>query len=236
MKDTILTFKRYEKKYILSPEQYRALRKRLEDYIEPDEFFFSIVCSIYYDTEDFSLIRNSIDAPVYKEKLRLRSYNVPTERDTVFVELKEKFKGLVYKRRIAMKELAAEEYLAGRAPAPDGGQVTREINWFLKNNAVRPRVFIASDRTAWVAKCDSELRITFDSDIRWRDRELSLRYGSHGESILPEGHVLMEIKMPGAAPLWLARVLSELEIYPTGFSKYGTCYKNNLINGVILSV
>lgn len=232
--DPRLTFKRYEKKYILSPWQYDSLRRELDGLIEPDEFFKSTVCSIYYDTENYSLIRNSIDAPIYKEKLRLRSYNVPGPEDTVFVELKEKFKGLVYKRRIAMGELAAEEYLAGRAAPPDSLQVTREIDWFLKCNKVRPSVFIASDREAWVAKSDRELRITFDHDIRWRDTELSLRCGSHGESILTEGSVLMEIKMPGSAPVWLARMLSELGIFPTGFSKYGTCYKNNLINGVIV--
>lgn len=232
--DPRLTFKRYEKKYLLSPEKYAALRAALDGLIEPDEFFASTVCSVYYDTENYSLIRNSIDAPIYKEKLRLRSYNVPGPEDTVFVELKEKFKGLVYKRRIAMGELAAEEYLAGLREPPDRLQVTREIDWFLRCNRVRPRVFIASDREAWKAKSDGELRITFDRDIRWRETELSLRLGSHGESILPPGHVLMEVKMPGSCPVWLARMLSEQEIFPTGFSKYGTCYKNKLYNGVIV--
>lgn len=233
MKDARLTFKRYEKKYILSPWDYEALWERLGPYMEPDEFFSSTVCSVYYDTENFALIRNSIDAPIYKEKLRLRSYNIPGPEDTVFVELKEKFKGLVYKRRITMGELEAEEYLAGQIPPPDDRQVTREIDWFLKTNKVRPRVFIASEREAWVAKDEKELRITFDRDIRWRDTELSLRYGSHGENILTDGTVLMEIKMPESAPMWLARMLSELSIFPQGFSKYGTCYRNNLINGVI---
>lgn len=233
MKDTRLTFKRYEKKYILSPWDYEALWERLAPRMQPDEFFSSTVCSVYYDTDNFSLIRNSIDSPIYKEKLRLRSYNIPGPDDTVFIELKEKFKGLVYKRRITMRELEAEEYLAGRISHPDDRQVTREIDWFLKTNKVRPRVFIASEREAWVAKEENELRITFDRDIRWRDRELSLRLGSHGENILTDGTVLMEIKMPESAPMWLARTLSELSIFPQGFSKYGTCYKNNLINGVI---
>ena len=229
MKDTKFTFKRYEKKYVLSPEEYARIRERLEPYIQPDEFFSSTVCSIYYDTDDFSLIRHSIDAPVYKEKLRVRAYNVPQADDMVFVELKKKFKGIVYKRRVMMSAQCALEYLAGTRPAPVDGQVAHEIDWFLKTNRVLPRVFIACDREAYRARDDEELRITFDKNIRWRETDLTLTLGDSGEPILPAGCVLMEIKMPDAAPLWLAHMLSEDGLFPVGFSKYGTCYKENLL-------
>ena len=239
MTDTILTFKRYEKKYLLSAEKYARLMERLEGYIVPDRFHRSTVCSIYYDTDNFELIRHSIEKPVYKEKLRLRSYNVPGPEDQVFVELKKKFKGIVYKRRVRMTATQAAAYLAGEAAAPEDSQTTRELDWVLKSYPLRPRVFIACDRFAYVAKDDENLRITFDKDIRWRETELELTMGSHGEPILKDGQVLMEIKIPGAAPIWLAHLLSELQIYPQSFSKYGTCYKNELldkyINGVIFS-
>ena len=236
MKDTQLTLKRYEKKYLLTAGQYAGIRRQLDPYIVPDVFFKSTVCSLYYDTDDYELIRRSIDAPVYKEKLRLRSYNVPGPEDTVFVELKKKFKGVVYKRRAAMGARDAAEYLAGGRAAPGDGQVTREIDWFLKTHEVRPRAFIACDREAYAGRGDGELRITFDENIRWRAEELDLTCGDGGESILPQGSVLMEIKLPEAAPLWLAEMLSENRVFPAGFSKYGECYKANLINGVIFSV
>ncbi len=240
MGDTKLTFRRYEKKYLLTCEQYEALWQRLEEYIEPDEYHKSTVCSIYYDNADFSLVRNSIEGPIYKEKLRLRSYNVPGPEDSVFVELKKKYQGIVYKRRVSMGERQAEDYLSGRAPAPEDSQMTREIDWFMAMNRPEPRVFIASDRLAYRGKENMELRITFDRDIRWRDTELSLIMGSMGTPLLPEGQVLMETKIPGAVPLWMARMFSELCLFPTGFSKYGTCYKENLlekyVNGVIFSV
>lgn len=232
MKQTRLTFKRYEQKYLLSAEQYTSFRQQLDEYIQPDEYFRSTVCSVYYDTDDFSLIRNSIDAPVYKEKLRLRSYNVPTADSTVFIELKEKFKGLVYKRRIAMTVSEAADYLAGRAAIKDDSQPGREIDWFLRSNRVSPKVFLASDREAYVGRENSELRITFDRNIRWRDYDLDLTAGSHGEEVTQSGQVLMEIKMPESSPMWLAQMLSENRIFPTGFSKYGTCYKTNLFDGV----
>lgn len=228
MKKTKFTFQRYEKKYLLSRETYLALWQELEAYVEPDIFFQSTVCSMYYDWADFRLIRHSLEKPVYKEKLRLRSYNVPGPEDQVFVELKKKFQGVVYKRRVALPAVEAEAWLAGRTPAPDQSQISREIDWFLKTNPVSPRVLIACDRRAYVAREDKELRITFDSSIRWRETELSLTAGDQGQELLADGQVLMEIKLPEAAPLWLAGLLSRLEIFPQGFSKYGQCYEKEL--------
>ena len=145
------TFKRYEKKYLLSREKYESLRQLLDPHIVPDEYFESTVCSIYYDSDDYHLIRYSIERPVYKEKLRLRSYNVPGDGDSVFVELKKKYKGVVYKRRIRMRADEAPGYLDGSRPAPKPSQMSREIDWFLRQNKPKPKVFIACDRQAYVA-------------------------------------------------------------------------------------
>ena len=230
MSDTKFTFKRFEKKYLLSAEQFDALWDRLAPYLEPDEYPSSTVCSIYYDTDDYSLIRHSIDAPVYKEKLRLRSYNVPRPGDPVFVELKKKFKGVVYKRRISLPEAEAVRWLDRGTPPAEDSQMIREIAWFLHSVRPRAKVFLACDRLAYRAKEDPELRITFDRDIRWRETELDLCAGDGGELLLQPGQVLMEIKIPGAAPLWLAHLLSQLSLFPTSFSKYGTCYKEHILH------
>ena len=240
MQETILTFKRYEKKYLLSARKFELLWERLREHLVPDLFHRSTVCSIYYDSDDFSLIRHSLEKPVYKEKLRLRSYNVPGPDGEVFVELKKKYKGVVYKRRVRMSAVEAERYLAGQSRPPEEGQILREIDFFLQTHEVSPKAFIACEREAWVDREEPELRITFVRNLRWRDTDLHLTAGSGGEPLLPDGEVLMEIKIPGAAPLWLAHLLSELEIFPTSFSKYGTCYRQDLLekyfNGVIVCV
>ena len=240
MGDTKLVFKRYEKKYLLSREQYEKLFRELQDHIVPDAYHRSTVCSIYYDTDDYELIRRSIEAPVYKEKLRLRSYGVPDGDGTVFIELKKKYKGMVYKRRVPMGAKAAMAYLAGEAGPTESSQMTREIDWFLRQNDVKPKAFIACDRFAWVDRENAELRITFDENLRWRTDRLDLTLGADGECLTEPGAVLMEIKIPGTAPLWLARLLSDQALFPTGFSKYGTCYKNHILseyfNGVIVCV
>ncbi|MBR4550620.1 MAG: polyphosphate polymerase domain-containing protein [Oscillospiraceae bacterium] len=229
MGETKLTFKRYEKKYLLSADGYARLTERMADYIEPDEYHRSTVCSIYYDRDDYRLIRHSIDAPIYKEKLRVRSYNPSGPDCQAFVELKKKYKGIVYKRRIAMTGRQAAAWLSGAAEPPEDSQMVREIQWFLHENEPHPKVMIACDRTSWRARENPELRITFDEHIRWRDRELSFEAGDAGELLLPDGEVLMELKIPGAAPLWLAHLLSEQALFPTSFSKYGVCYKNHLL-------
>ena len=230
LKDTQFNFKRYEVKYLLTEEKYNRFMERAEEHLVPDEYHLSNILSIYYDTDDFRLLRESIEKPVYKEKLRVRSYGIPDEESNVFVELKKKYKGVVYKRRVQMKAGEASQWLSGESSAPYENQITREIDWFLKQNPVVPRAFIGSSRISWADRENPELRITFDEQITWRDKNLSLTAGDEGEQLLENGMRLMEIKIPGAAPMWLAAILSEEGIFPTGFSKYGSCYKKELIN------
>ena len=229
-KETKLTFERFEKKYVLTKEQYDAFMAVASEHLVPDVYHKSLVMSIYYDTDDFDLIRHSIEGPVYKEKLRVRSYGIPSDDSSVFVELKKKYKGVVYKRRVEMTNRQAEDWLSGEKAPPEDTQITREISWFLKQNEVSPKAFICAERTSWVDRDDEELRFTFDEAIRWREDELSLPKGDHGKDLLEENIILMEIKIPGSAPLWLCHLLSNEDIFPQTYSKYGNCYKEELIN------
>ena len=233
-------FQRHELKFLVTDEQRSALEAAFADRMVPDPHGESTICNVYYDTPDYRLIRTSLEKPVYKEKLRLRSYGPAAPEKGVFLELKKKYKGIVYKRRVAMSERQAERWLSGESGPPEDGQMMREIQWFLRENRPRPQVLIACDRSSWRAKEDHELRITFDENIRWRQTALHPSAGSEGESLLPDGTVLMELKIPGAAPLWLAHLLSDEALFPTSFSKYGACYRNVLLekyfNGVIVCV
>ena len=224
-------FERVEKKYLLNWRQYQAMLKGMEPYMKADRYSNYTICNIYYDTPDYRLIRESLEKPVYKEKLRMRSYGTVTGADNVFVELKKKYQGVVYKRRVTLRAAEAVRWLRGDAAAP-AGQIQKEIDWFLRSNRPQPRVFIGYDREAYAGKEDGELRLTFDTNLRWRDTEVDLRCGDHGTFLLPEETILMEIKIPGAAPLWLARLLSENGIFPISFSKYGTYYKEVVLGGM----
>lgn len=221
-----MTFKRCEKKYLLNDSQYKEFVKRTGGRLIPDEYGTSTICNIYFDTPDFLLIRTSLDKPVYKEKLRLRSYGTPKKDGPVFLELKKKYKGIVYKRRESMVLSEAEGFLLRQEAPGVESQVLREIDWFLQYyKNIKPAMYIAYDRFAAYDVLEPELRVTFDWNIRFRDQELDLRKGTWGQQILEEGQQLMEIKIPGAMPVWLSGLLDRLNIYPVSFSKYGKAYQ-----------
>ena len=218
-------FQRKEVKYLLSDGQLAALMPILKEHMQPDAFPHSSISNLYYDTDDFRMIRRSLEKPQYKEKLRLRSYGIPDDSGMVFPEIKKKALGIVYKRRVSMPYTQAIAYLGGNAPTPDG-QIYRELSWMLASYPhLAPRVFLSYERDSWKGIEDSALRLTLDRDICYRTHELSLQGGAWGNAILQPGQTLMEVKIPGATPLWLSHALSAYGIFPTSFSKYGEAYK-----------
>ena len=222
--DAACVFKRIEKKYLLSEEQYDALFRRIGSHLRPDEYGRSTVMSLYLDTPDHRIIRASMEATDYKEKLRLRSYGTASADSAVFLELKKKFGGVVYKRRAVMTLSQAERYLL-RGVKPFETQIMSELDWAMKlYNRPLPAMLIACEREAWFDEAHPDLRLTFDRSIRYRENDLRLDRGSAGITLLPEGTVLMEIKTAGAMPLWLADALDAEGILPGSFSKYGAAY------------
>ncbi|MGN1095770.1 MAG: VTC domain-containing protein [Eubacteriales bacterium] len=225
MSDTFI-FKRVEKKYLLTRTQYEAFLRASLGRLCADKFGKSAVCNIYYDTPDYRIIRNSIDATVYKEKLRLRSYGTPDENSRVFLEIKKKYKGVVYKRRAAMTLSQAEKYISC-GDKPFDSQIMREIDYFMRFYSYPcAAVVLCYDRRAYTDSENTGVRLTFDENIRYRTSDLFLEHGSAGKNIIPSDAVLMEIKTDGAMPLWLATLLGQLSIFPTSFSKYGTAYRD----------
>lgn len=222
------TFKRYEKKYLISRAQYEALMLDLKDHVKGDEFKQYPICNLYYDTPHYELIRKSIEKPYYKEKLRLRSYGPVGGDEEVFLEIKKKCDGIVYKRRRRMTLSEAMDYTVNDIPLSEETQIGNELDWFLHRYALDPKVYIAYDREAYVSKEDNRLRITFDRNIRCRETDLDLSKGTEGEMLLDEDLMIMEIKIPNSMALWLVEILSKHKIYPRPFSKYGTYFKQKL--------
>ncbi|MBQ5332718.1 MAG: polyphosphate polymerase domain-containing protein [Oscillospiraceae bacterium] len=213
---------------MLTRQQYDRLRELIYPYMTEDKYGLHTICSIYFDTDDDRIIRNSLEKPLYKEKLRLRSYGVPESDDSeVFMELKKKYKGIVYKRRAAIALSEAESYIRS-GKIPTDSQIFREIEYFRSYYSAYPKVLIAYDRIAMCGLEDNSLRMTFDFNIRCRRDELSLRAGDHGIRIIPDGSALLEIKISCAIPLWLSSALSQLKLYPVSFSKYGQFYTKEL--------
>lgn len=220
------TFKRYEIKYLLTNRQKQEIIKAMRPYMKLDKYGHTTIRNIYYDTENFRLIRRSLEKPVYKEKLRVRSYSAAASEDPVFVELKKKYKKVVYKRRLTLSEKDAMICLNGGAALPVRSQIADEIEYFRSfYEGLRPAVFLTYEREAFFETNGGDFRVTFDENILYRDHDISLGAEVYGTPLLPEkGYSLMEIKTSGGIPLWMTDVLNDLKVYQTSFSKYGAAY------------
>ena len=218
-------FKRYELKYMLTLEQKEKILEAMSPYMQLDKYGLTTIRNIYLDNDNYRIIRRSLEKPAYKEKLRIRSYSQATPKSTVFVELKKKYEKEVYKRRLPLCEGDAMAWLSGEKVCPVNTQISREIEYFANfYGDIKPAVFLSYDRLAYYEKSGKDFRVTFDHNILCRQDDLSLCSPAYGESVLPEGRVLMELKCSGGIPLWMVDILSRERIYKTSFSKYGTAY------------
>lgn len=217
-------FRRKEQKYLLDKDQTAAFLEAMRCFLEPDRYATSDIRNIYYDTPDYRLIRRSLEKPVYKEKLRLRAYGDVTGEDKVYLEMKKKYDGVVYKRRLALKEGQAAAYMASPEMRLADTQIGREIDYFKAYyQNLQPAMYLCCHRMSWRSK-DGRLRITMDRDIRYRAENMDLKAPPGGTPLLEPGQTLVEIKAPDTMPVWLTRVISENKIRQTSFSKYGTAY------------
>lgn len=217
-------FQRYEIKYRITRAQQQRIIQAIAPYMQADRYGIHTIRNVYFDTPDHRLIRRSLEKPLYKEKLRVRSYVTATAETPVFVELKKKYKGIVYKRRIVLPEADAMAFLCERRDVGQT-QILREIAYCLEYyRDLRPAMYLAYDRQAFYGREDPDLRLTFDTNIRWRQDRLRLTEEPDGRLLVPEDTVMMEIKTTTALPLWLTALLNEEKIYKSSFSKYGTAY------------
>jgi len=221
-------FNRRENKYLVTTEQGAVLQRQLMQCMTIDRQGEYLVQNLYYDTDDWDIIRESIERPLYKEKLRLRFYDQKTSETRGFLELKKKFKGITYKRRIDFPLCELESRSVREIVSSFDSQISREINFFLQRNAVSEKVFIVYTRIAYNGLKDEALRITFDKDVFFRLIGLGNYNSDDNRRILNHNQMIMEIKTTGAIPLWLTKALSENSIFPVPFSKFGVCYTGHI--------
>ena len=214
-------FRRRELKFLLNEAQCEAVQSALRQRMEPDSYGLSTICNLYYDTPDYRLIRHSLEHPIYKEKLRLRSYGLATADSDIFLELKKKYKGIVYKRRVKVTEPEGMAFMDRKGFLKKQGQISREILYFRDfYQNLHPRVYICYDREAWYDPVDKGFRMTLDRNVRYRTEDLRLSSAFGGREVLAPGQTLLEVKAEGAVPLWLVELLNREGIHKQSFSKY----------------
>ena len=233
--ETITVMKRYEMKYILSKEQMFYLQESLCGHMEVDQYGKTSIASIYYDTPDYRIIRASIEKPAFKEKLRLRSYGLAKKDGHVYLEIKRKSEGVVYKRRVETTEENVSLFLNNKIKTIGSNQIGKELEYFRNfYGRLEPKIMIVYDRTSY-AEIDGDIRLTIDENPRYRAFDLNLHTSMEGEHLLPPGCAILEIKVQQEMPLWLVDILSKGKIYKSSFSKVGEAYKKIMTNNVIRS-
>lgn len=229
-------FRRRELKFLLSEAQCRAVQSELHRRMEPDPHGHSTICNLYYDTPDYRLIRHSLEHPVYKEKLRLRCYGMADPEADIFLELKKKYKGVVYKRRVKVTEQEATAFMNRTGSLRKQNQISREILYVRDfYQTLQPKVYLCYDRDAWYDPVDRGFRMTLDRNVRYRTSDLSLSQPFGGREILQPDQTLLEVKAEGGIPLWLMELLTWEHIHKQSFSKYGKAYQQMLEEHLVLS-
>ncbi len=234
---TQTNFKRYELKYKLSREQYELLLSELPSDMKLDEYGRHKISNIYFDTEDYRIIRHSLEKPKYKEKLRVRCYGKPSDDNTAFIELKKKFKGVVYKRRVYDKQKNVLAYLNNNSDTVENSQVLNEIDYFKHSyEGIKPKVYLAYEREAFFSTEDENFRMTFDFNIKTRDSDISFYERDDDKEVLSDDYVLLEVKTVMGLPTWFLEFINKNRIYKTSFSKYGTAYQTYFMPQFISSL
>ncbi|MBQ6396095.1 polyphosphate polymerase domain-containing protein [Candidatus Saccharibacteria bacterium] len=239
------TIERTEEKYLISKSTKTNLLKLISKHLEKDQSIKEQVLRLYFDTKHSDLALRSMERPEFREKIRVRAYNVPKRSSPVFFEVKSKvdlgLKKLGNKRRLVLplKDFYAFlnkgenlELLAARASEndPQQLQVARELTYLFSYYQLEPKVIVSADRTAYTEKNNINFRLTFDERLRFRETDLRLEKGSAGEKFFSgpnksEENIVMEVKTMNSMPLWFVSALSELKIYSVRFSKYGKIYQ-----------
>lgn len=227
-------FTRREQKYLITIEQYEELVERMAPYMRPDKNGidgFYTVTSLYFDSYDHQIYFETKNKLKFRQKLRLRVYDDAGTNDTAFFEVKQKHKKVVNKRRMLLPLNEAYRYLRedGDQLLEDyessNQQVFREVDHFRNLYHLHPEMIISYDRQALHAIDNPNFRVTFDLNLRCRNYDLYLEHGPYGKNFIDPNLVVLEVKVDHSVPLWLTRVLQDLECEQRSASKYCTSFE-----------
>lgn len=214
---------RMEQKYFISSEKYNKLMSLINDKLVKDKYFDERIYNVYFDNDEYDLIIKSLDKPVYKEKIRLRSYSKANLNTSVFLEVKKKFDGHGNKRRVDINYLEAKNYIDKNIIPDTNKQIMMELDYIFKKNDLKPKISLTYDRLSYAFKEDETYRITFDTNIRFSNKKLDLIDLDDEECLFDDGYI-MEVKTLKGYPVWFINALSNLKIYPVSYSKVGEAY------------
>ena len=215
---------RMEQKYFVSFDKYKKLMDIIEDKLVKDKYFSERIYNIYFDNDEYEFMTKSLDKPLYKEKVRLRSYETADKNSNVFLEIKKKFQGHGNKRRVVINYNDAIDYINNKIIPDTNKQIMNELDYTFKKNNLKPKISLTYDRLSYAFKEDDSYRITFDTNIRYSNKKIDLVDLDDDYCLFNDGYI-MEVKTLKGYPMWFIKALNELKLFPTSYSKVGEAYK-----------
>lgn len=221
-------FQRIETKYILDRSLLAQLEAEMRPHLIEDDYARSTISNIYFDNDDFQMVQDSLARRHGREKMRMRTYAAqPTDSSQVFLEIKKKSEEVGFKYRLVSNPVSVLDFIEnGRADSSiSDDRVKAEVEQLQDRYLeLKPKMVITYDRYSMKGLEDQKIRVTVDSRVRYRDYDLDLTSGRHGFPLLGDDQVIMEIKVPGQYPAWLAEILDRYGLVDQSFSKYGNAY------------
>lgn len=222
-------FSRRELKFLLPFETYKALANDMMPYMRYDKFGdgfgrYNIV-SLYFDTPQKTIYYETRNKLLFRQKLRLRVYDEADLNSTAFLEVKQKFKNVVNKRRTLVPLQSAYDYIYQNQSIADqvsNPQILKEIDHFKQLYNLHPEIVVSYDRQAFHGLYDPDLRVTYDYNLLCRNDDLHIENGPQGENFVDPNLVVMEVKITNSVPLWLTELLSDYGLQKQGVSKFCT--------------
>lgn len=232
---------RFEMKYLVSQAKAEALTHYLEPLLTPDKFSqcqpggYYPVSSLYLDTDDLKLCRESLDGKKNRFKLRVRAYcdaiNSPR-----FLEIKRRMNAVIIKDRAqtSSAEVAAlfGNDLSGFADLDDATR--KQFQMYLRSIYAKPKVLIRYMRKAYLAGLDHSVRITLDKDLGYKQTtDPVVEMAGLGWQRVPLPGQILEIKFTGAYPGWVAEIVRRFGLQAQSVSKYtlGVRQASQWVNG-----
>jgi predicted DNA-binding WGR domain protein len=231
-------FTRREQKYLITRAQYEMLVEQMSPYMRYDKFGNEgkyTVTSLYFENQQHAIYFETKNKLRFRQKLRLRIYDDTDINGLAFFEVKQKHKNVVNKRRTAIPLMDAYSYInkpsddLERNYAASNYQILKEIHHFRKLYQLEPEMVVSYDRHAFHCITDPDLRVTFDLNLRCRNEDLNIEYGAYGDNFIDPNLVVLEVKVTDSVPLWLVRILQDLECEQRSASKF--CTSLELLKG-----
>ncbi|QGH35688.1 VTC domain-containing protein [Gracilibacillus salitolerans] len=224
-------FTRREQKYLITKQQYEKLIEKTSFFMRPDKFGVDgkyTVISLYFDSLDHKIYYETKNKLRFRQKLRLRVYDNTDIEGPSFFEVKQKHNNVVNKRRMLLPLSEAYRYLdESKTNVLDSietsnPQVLREIENFRTLYGLQPEMVVSYDRHALHGIDNAGLRMTFDFNLRCRNTDLRVENGAYGDNFIDENLGVLEVKVNDSVPLWLTRILQEINCEQRSASKFCT--------------